>query len=153
MHPQWSCRHVQCSTVLVDAALDFRTEGSCNAHHLGKYQAWLCGEFGTVVVDGKTIKAAELTKMAVMICQSCPVQYRCARFAIESGEEWGTWAMRRRNLNWLIGFEMTEEQRPVTTREAIALIDEAELAGTPVEIFVRGEISRRRKQALVTSAA
>jgi hypothetical protein len=123
--------------------------GSCFRNELAA-KAWTCGENGTVRVGRHQVEASKLTEMAVMICQTCPVQYDCARYAVTYEEAAGTWAMRRRNLEWLLNYE-TKAALRMSSTEAIAIIDAAEHAGVPVEIHV-GAV-RAAKRAVVTSSA
>lgn len=69
--------------------------------------------------------AAAWIKMALMVCNNCPVQYECARWAIEVDERWGTWAMPIEELHWL------------KKRAHGRIIDAAEDLGVPVQVAVR----------------
>lgn len=100
--------------------------------------AWRCGENpedATIRIAGRDVKCDEVTKMAVMICQVCPVQWSCARFSIDIEAEWGTFGCRRRHMRWLQEIEYWD---------AMLIIDDAEKLGTPVEIAVPAERKARR---------
>lgn len=64
-------------------------------------------KFAWTVVEGDTgplllgRKPEAWIAMALMICQSCPAQYGCARFAVAVDEKWGTWAMPLEHLKRL----------------------------------------------------
>lgn len=113
-------------------------------------QAWTCGENGKTKIGGRRIECSVLTEMAVMVCQTCPVQYDCARYAVTYEEPAGTWAMRRRHLDWL-----QNDGVPVALRlkpgEALSIIDDAEAEGTPVEQYLAAVRVARR--AVVSSSA
>lgn len=64
--------------------------------------------------------------LAVLECRNCPVQYDCARFALQVNEKWGTWSMHIDDLKRL-------QAHPRQN----AIIAAAELAGIPVQVAVR----------------
>jgi hypothetical protein len=70
--------------------------------------------------------AAAWIALALMECRNCPAQYGCARFAIEVGEQWGTWAMPIEELKWL---------RKHFRHDTI--IDTAEQLGVPMQEAVK----------------
>lgn len=83
--------------------------------------------------------------MAVMICQTCPVQWSCTRFAVDTQAEWATYGCRMRHLRWL---------QELLYWDAMLILDDAELSGTPVEIAVRdAKKARRCTGGRVASAA
>lgn len=118
--------------------------GSCRTGKL-PMEAWQCGEDGEIEIAGRSVKCAEVTKLAVMICQSCPVQWSCARFAIETEAEWATYGCRRRHMRWL-------QEMPYW--DAMLIINDAEKNGTPVEVACAAEKKARRTTgARVASSA
>lgn len=72
--------------------------------------------------------AAAWIAMALIVCQGCPVQYGCARFAIEVGEKWGTWGMHTDDLKRLLKLGKVGAHR---------VVDVAEDHGVPVQVAVR----------------
>lgn len=59
------------------------------------------------IVDG--VRGSELIKMALMVCNSCAVQWECAEFAVRGKMRAGTWAMGITNLAWLQDQEEWED--------------------------------------------
>lgn len=123
--------------------------GSCFRSELVD-KAWTCGEHGKIKISGHYVKCSELTEMAVMICQTCPVQYDCARYAVDYEEPAGTWAMHRRHLEWLqnVGVRLVERLKPGEAHDIIAA---AEAEQVPVEQYVAAVRVARR--AVVSSPA
>lgn len=76
------------------------------------------------VVDG--ISGAELIRMALTVCWSCPAQYDCARFAVEGLMVAGTWAMDIGDLKWLQAQD-----------DGVEFVLMAEALGEPVQVVVR----------------
>ena len=108
-------------------------------------KAWKCGENGTMELRGREVKCSEVTSMAVMVCQTCPVQWDCVKFAVQVGEEWGSWGCHIRYLRWLQGLDEAD---------AILIIDDAQAEGVPVEVAVRDAKKARRATGMrVASAA
>lgn len=118
--------------------------GSCRTGKLPGI-AWRCGENGTMEIAGKTVDCAEVTKAAVQICQTCPVQWSCTKFAVQVEAEWSTWGCRMRHLRWLQELEEWD---------AVLILDDAEKLEIPVEIAVRdAKKLRRGTGSRVSSAA
>lgn len=112
--------------------------------------AWRCGEDGMIEIAGSEVRCDEVTLAAVQICQTCPVQWSCTRFAIDTEASWGTYGCRQRHLRWLQNFK----NQGVEYWDAMLIIDDAEKLGIPVEIAVRDEKKARRGTgSRVTSAA
>lgn len=128
-----------------EAERTWMPHGLCRTGKLPK-QAWQCGESGTMVVSGREVNCYEVTKLAVMICQTCPVQWSCTRFALDTEAAWGTYGCRIRYLKWML--------EDLEYWDALLIIDDAELAGTPVEIAMRdAKKARRTTGGRVASAA
>lgn len=129
----------------LDAQDTWMRKGLCRTGKL-PVEAWICGENGDMELGGKQVSCAEVTKMAAMICQTCPAQWDCTRFAVIVEEAWGTWGCRIRHLRWL--------QEDIESWDAMLILDDAQAAGIPVEIAVRdAKKARRGTGARVTSAA
>jgi hypothetical protein len=47
------------------------------------------------------IRSDEMVAFALIHCQACPVQYRCAAYAVEGRMIAGTWGMAEDDLRWL----------------------------------------------------
>lgn len=81
--------------------------------------------------DNEWVTGYEAQKRVVeQFCFHCPVQWECARWGVEVNEEVGVYALTVRERRWLIN------NRAET---ALTLIDEARIAGTPVQVAVRWE--------------
>lgn len=129
----------------LEAERTWMQHGLCRTGKLPSW-AWRCGEDGEVELAGRMVERAEITKMAVMICQTCPVQWSCARFAIDTEAQLCTYGCRRRHMRWL--------QEDIEYWDAMLILDDAEKLGIPVEIAVRDEKKARRGPgSRVTSAA
>lgn len=63
--------------------------------------AWTAERTKRYEVNGQQIPGPKLIQMAVMVCKSCPVQWRCAEAAIEAGEPVGTWGAPIEDIEWL----------------------------------------------------
>ena len=128
----------------LEAERTWQPHGLCRTGKLPGY-AWRCGESGTIDINGRTVKCSEVTTMAVMLCQTCPVQWSCTRFALDTEADWATYGCRIRHIRWLLELEYWD---------ALMIIDDAETSGTPVEIAVReAKKARRTTGGLVASAA
>jgi hypothetical protein len=128
------------------AERDWMRFGLCRVGGKLPAVAWRCGENGQMELAGRQVDCAEVTKMAVMICQTCPVQWSCTRFAVEVGEQWGTWGTRIRFLRWL--------QEDIEMWDAMLILEDAETAAIPVEVAVRdAKKARRCTGGRVSSAA
>lgn len=107
--------------------------------------AWRCGEDGVMTIAGHEVRCAEVTEQAAMICQTCPVQWSCTRFALDTEAAWGTYGCRRRHLKWL---------QELTYWDALMIIDDAEKHSVPVEVACReAKEARRTTGGRVRSAA
>lgn len=130
----------------LDAERTWMSKGLCRNQDKLPAKAWFCGENGSMEMAGKTVDCGEVTKLAAMICQTCPQQWNCTRWAVQVAEQWGTWGCRIRHLRWL--------QEDIESWDAMLIIDDAEAAGIPVEIACRdAKKARRTTGRRVSSAA
>ena len=74
---------------------------------------------------GSDVSNSELVKLALLICRGCPVQYDCARYAVEGMMLAGTWGMPLTALEWLRKQDDWEE-----------LVEFAETVGAPIQDVV-----------------
>lgn len=110
---------------------DWRRANPLGPNGEGKRSPWVISTtIIDVLVDG--VSARELVELALFHCQACPVQYACARYAVEGEMRASTWAMPIQNLIWL-------QKQP----DALEIIDIAEDAGEPVQVIVRDFRSAR----------
>ena len=59
---------------------------------------------GTVAryeVGSQRFTGDKLNELALLVCEHCPVQWRCAEAAIDAGESGGVWSDRPENLHYL----------------------------------------------------
>lgn len=128
-----------------EAERTWMPHGLCRSGKLPS-TAWRCGESGTILIGNRDVQCAEVTKLAVMICQTCPVQWSCVRFAIDTEAEWGTYGVRVRYLKWV--------KEDLKYWDAMMIVEDAEASGTPVEIAFRdAKKARRCAGGRVASAA
>lgn len=128
----------------IEAERTWMQYGLCRTGQLPSI-AWRCGEDGTIEIAGSEVRCAEVTEAAAMICQTCPVQWSCTRFAVDTEAAWGTYGCRRRHLKWLLELPYWD---------AMLVIDDAEMHSTPVEIACRdAKKARRTTGGRVASAA
>ncbi len=85
---------------------------------------WTMSAADAIVIGDTTYYGPELIELALMSCVSCPVQWACTRFALETWPNWGTWGLGISDLRWL-------HKHPGL---ADAILDESEEAGTPVQV-------------------
>jgi len=64
--------------------------------------------------------------LALAICETCPVQWDCTRFALAVGERWHTWGVDIDDLRWLKDRD-----------DAVTIIEWAERQGVSVQVAVR----------------
>lgn len=88
--------------------------------------AWRISEGEEFRIGESVYKASELIALALQICERCPVQWDCARFAIIVGEDACTWGMRLQDLRKLREWD-----------NGLALIEKARAEETPVQQIVR----------------
>lgn len=115
-------RHMRCAQ---GQNLDWKSGAKCRNAAGVPMMAWH--------VDRKDSKtklmgrpATAWIALALAICETCPVQWDCARFALAVGEKWHTWGMDVDDLRWLS-----------TQREADRVVSMAEEHGVPVQVAVR----------------
>ena len=85
---------------------------------------------------GRTVyTGAELIAHALNVCFACPVQWKCARFCMQTWENWGTWAMDVSAAKWL-------HRQP----DYDEIIDASETKGVPIQVFVNEARSAARRQ-------
>lgn len=93
---------------------------------------WLVAKGDDVKIGDATYSGSTLIEYALLVCKNCPAQWECARFAVKTWPNWGTWACDISDLKWLT------KQRPGFS---IQLIKTAEATGTPVQVAVK--VARR----------
>lgn len=54
-----------------------------------------------VTVGSRKMRGAELIPAALLLCASCPVQFRCTSYAVTVGVTVGTWGCHPTDLAWL----------------------------------------------------
>lgn len=103
---------------------DFMLHGKCRVgQHSLPREAW------TMDRKDKALQGEEpetWIRLALTICQSCPVQYDCTRFALQVDERWGTWGVDIIDLQWM-----------KHTKRGPEIIDAAEALGVSVHVAVR----------------
>lgn len=64
-------------------------------------RAWTVTSAESVTIGGERIPGRKLIQMAVMVCRTCPAQWSCAKYAIKSEAEIGTWGTEIANIKML----------------------------------------------------
>ena len=121
----------------VGAPRDWMKQAKCRALQ-GRIarRPWTAHRIDVVRVGRWTYRGEELIAYALLVCQSCPVQWECARFAMTTWENWGTWAMGISDARWL-------HDQP----DHSALIDKAQDDGVPVQVAVSSARQAARREA------
>ncbi len=88
---------------------------------------WLVKTDETYVFVGRRTSGAKLIELALLECAMCPVQWDCARFAVQVREPLGTWAMSIEDREWL-------QDQPI---DADVFIKQAESDCRPIQHAVR----------------
>lgn len=101
-------------------------KGACSGWHRKMSGPTPWQQDPTATRDGY---ADEMIAVALIICQTCPVQYQCAKYAVEGRMLAGTWGMHPSDLVWL--------GRPANAKQAAPLLRAAEAAGIPAQRAVR----------------
>ncbi len=97
----------------------------CRRSPLG-HEAWLTAQSDIRRGSKSEATLLERRSRAKMMCQICPVQWDCARYAVRGMMQAGTWAMRITFLRDL------QKDQPA----ALALLDAAEAGGVSVQVAV-----------------
>jgi len=137
-HPKNSDAHQDDLGILLSAALTLDRSWTSRAMcHQWRYDddpandnprpsPWHATRDTRIEIGGVEVSGHEMTRVALLYCFACPVQWDCARFAVEGLCKAGTWAMRIVALNRL------QDDIP----GALAMLHEAEDAGVPVQVAV-----------------
>ena len=100
------------------------SQGSCSPENrswsVGK-MTWMVPRGETRVVDGVKYVGDEQERIALKICGTCPMQWQCARWAVEVQEASGTWAMPLNSLRWMLKQD-----------DALLIVDNARVNEIPV---------------------
>lgn len=108
----------------------WKTQAVCTGHIKDGSpfrQAWITDRTTKHTLGSMTITGDTLIDVALTFCRICPAQWDCAIWAIQVEERCGTWAMPIETLLPL------QRNQP----KAVALIERARAAGTPVQVAVR----------------
>ena len=63
---------------------------------------WLVTPNEEVKVGNTVYIGEQLIALALMTCETCPAQYDCAHYGIETeAAAWGTWGVHPRRMKWL----------------------------------------------------
>jgi len=114
--------------VIQDVDQEWMVQGYCR-HDDGKTNvAWSVRPGETVSLGGSSkYLGSELIAYAEAVCEMCPVQWQCARFAIQTEVGVGTWGMGFELLKWLRESE----------HEPLAAVDAADAEDVPVQVAIR----------------
>lgn len=107
---------------------DAKCKGLSGATDSPWYNAWFIEPSGKQRIGDAIVRGEELIKVALDICMHCPVQWQCARWALEVEEPQGTWGLPFDDLRWL---------RRQFGDQAAGVIDRAEGLDDPVQVHVK----------------
>ena len=126
-----------------DQSLDWRAQGACRGYDGELRLAWSVLPKEEIVMGSSVYLGAHLIALALEYCKVCPVQYSCARYALNTAPShtyiWGTWGAPMNDLRWLKRTGIGDD-----------VIDDAEARGVPVQVAVSE--TRRRLRAAVAAA-
>lgn len=107
--------------------LEWKVKGLCRYDNGATNIAWRVAPSDRIAVGGAKYVGAELIAYAEAVCELCPAQWACARYAIETEQQFGTWAMSMESLSWL---------RSSGGVDPLVLIDHADSEDVPVQVAV-----------------
>lgn len=88
----------------IQAGIGVSREWMINAYCAGETSsvAWRVSPADRVFLDGSKYMGAELIAYAEAVCEMCPAQWECARYAVRTEASVGTWGVRFDLLRWLL---------------------------------------------------
>lgn len=111
----------------------WRARSACRDSSPTIVEMFTCDEQETFELAGETVSGYHVQQYLITTyCHTCPVQWECARHAVQHEVEpgldrlTGAWAMLRRDLRWLARQD-----------DPLGFIDAAKMADTPVSIAVQ----------------
>lgn len=116
--------------------LEWKVKGLCRHDNGDTNIAWRVAPSDRVDVGGSRYVGAELIAYAEAVCELCPAQWSCARYALESEALFGTWGMDYEKLEWLR-----------RQGNSLAVIDAADAEDVPVQVAVN-----RLRRAVIPAA-
>jgi hypothetical protein len=118
-------RKSKAADAVAEAEWTWQEESYCRNVTREVRYAWRIEAHETVTLGRSVYTGIELMAYASAVCERCPVQWDCARFAIQVQATIGTWG----------GVEPVELRKAV--RKTPNLISLAEDAGVPIQVAVR----------------
>lgn len=113
--------------VIQDVDQDWMVQGYCK-HDDGRTNvAWSVRPGESVMLNRSKYLGSELIAYAEAVCELCPVQWACARFAVLTEVGVGTWGM---------GFELLKWLRE-SGHDPIEAINAADAEDVPVQVAIR----------------
>lgn len=104
----------------------FYVDAACRTDPSGTPKiAWTTAPGRKHRVGGHIYDSDKLIELALLTCQGCPVQWKCAAAAIEADESAGIWADTLDNIRWL-----SRRTNPVN------ILEMAQSTGTPVQRII-----------------
>jgi len=100
----------------------FYADAACSTAQGTPKIAWIASPGRKYLVGANTYSGEKLIELALTVCSTCPVQWKCATAALEADERAGIWSDTLDNLHWL--------RRQGQHRETIEM---AESAGVTVQ--------------------
>jgi hypothetical protein len=129
--------------LIFESDLSWAKEGKCQTSDGQPKAAWTILPREKVRLGKELVEGKVLIAMAVEVCRGCPVQWDCARHALDSAPNgdyiWGTWGARMEDLRWAKRLGAV----------GVELIEAARLAREPVQVVLRDARAAKRKRAAV----
>jgi hypothetical protein len=102
-------------------------DGRCRGHSGEMKYAWrIDPDRKVAIIEGVSVRVAELISAALKICAGCPVQHDCVAWAVFVDEKGGTWGLSADDMDWL-------KRRD----DAETIIARAQARNTPIQVAVR----------------
>lgn len=126
--------------LIYEADLSWSKDGKCRTSGQGN-TPWTILPKETITLGKDVVEGKVLIAMALEVCRGCPVQWDCARHAIESAPHdyyiWGTWGAKMEDLRWL-------------KRQADGLdrLGQASNNHEPVQVMIKRQRTEQRKRTV-----
>jgi hypothetical protein len=111
---------------------DWVVHGYCRHADGGRDVAWRCSPAERITIGKTKYIGAELIAYAEATCELCPVQWECARYALKTEANHGTWGAAQESLEWLrkhcsdpAGLIDVADHEDITVAEAILIARQA----------------------------
>jgi hypothetical protein len=126
--------------LIYEADLSWSKDGKCRTSGQGN-TPWTILPKETITLGKHIVEGKVLIAMALEVCRGCPVQWDCARHALESAPHdyyiWGTWGAKMEDLRWL-----------KRQADGLGRIEDAHETNEPVQVMIKRERTEQRKRTV-----